>query len=231
MDLENKDELNVETSEEVSAEEVTIEETKAEETTEEVKAEEPAEELQPEEGKPSKRRSRGTKKPRIETIEEKPQSEWTEQVVQINRVTKVVKGGKKLSFRAIVIVGNKKGQVGIGCAKASEVIIAIQKAIADGRKNLITVPIFKTTIPHPISGKSGAGAVMLRPASQGTGIIAGGAVRPVLELAGIENILAKSLGSKSPLNAAYATINALKALTPFNEVAKKRGLTMAELLN
>ena len=231
MDLENKDELNVEASAEQaveeSKEEVVVEETAAEE----VKAEEPAEELQPEEGKPSKRRSRGTKKPRIETIEEKLQSEWTEQVVQINRVTKVVKGGKKLSFRAIVIVGNKKGQVGIGCAKASEVIIAIQKAIADGRKNLITVPIFKTTIPHPISGKSGAGAVMLRPASQGTGIIAGGAVRPVLELAGIENILAKSLGSKSPLNAAYATINALKALTPFNEVAKKRGLTMAELLN
>ncbi len=231
MDLENKDELNVEASAEQvveeAKEEVVVEETAAEE----VKAEEPVEELQPEEGKPSKRRSRGTKKPRIETIEEKPQSEWTEQVVQINRVTKVVKGGKKLSFRAIVIVGNKKGQVGIGCAKASEVIIAIQKAIADGRKNLITVPIFKTTIPHPISGKSGAGAVMLRPASQGTGIIAGGAVRPVLELAGIENILAKSLGSKSPLNAAYATINALKALTPFNEVAKKRGLTMAELLN
>ncbi len=234
MDLENKDELNVETTAETAAEETnevveeaTVEEVKAEEPVEEVKEEE----LQPEEGKPSKRRSRGTKKPRIETIEEKPQSEWTEQVVQINRVTKVVKGGKKLSFRAIVIVGNKKGQVGIGCAKASEVIIAIQKAIADGRKNLITVPIFKTTIPHPISGKSGAGAVMLRPASQGTGIIAGGAVRPVLELAGIENILAKSLGSKSPLNAAYATINALKALTPFNEVAKKRGLTMAELLN
>ena len=226
MDLENKDELNVETSAETTDEEVKEEVVVEETTVEEVKAEEPAEELQPEEGKPSKRRSRGTKKPRIETIEEKPQSEWTEQVVQINRVTKVVKGGKKLSFRAIVIVGNKKGQVGIGCAKASEVIIAIQKAIADGRKNLITVPIFKTTIPHPISGKSGAGAVMLRPASQGTGIIAGGAVRPVLELAGIENILAKSLGSKSPLNAAYATINALKALTPFNEVAKKRGLTM-----
>ena len=231
MDLENKDELNVETSAETTDEEVKEEVVVEETTVEEVKAEEPAEELQPEEGKPSKRRSRGTKKPRIETIEEKPQSEWTEQVVQINRVTKVVKGGKKLSFRAIVIVGNKKGQVGIGCAKASEVIIAIQKAIADGRKNLITVPIFKTTIPHPISGKSGAGAVMLRPASQGTGIIAGGAVRPVLELAGIENILAKSLGSKSPFNAEYATINALKALTPFNEVAKKRGLTMAELLN
>ena len=231
MDLENKDELNVEASAEQAVEEAKEEVVVEETAVEEVKAEEPVEELQPEEGKPSKRRSRGTKKPRIETIEEKPQSEWTEQVVQINRVTKVVKGGKKLSFRAIVIVGNKKGQVGIGCAKASEVIIAIQKAIADGRKNLITVPIFKTTIPHPISGKSGAGAVMLRPASQGTGIIAGGAVRPVLELAGIENILAKSLGSKSPLNAAYATINALKALTPFNEVAKKRGLTMAELLN
>ena len=214
MDLENKEEITVD---ETAVEEVTAETPAAEEEI-------PAE-------KQSKRRSRSSKKQRIETVEEKPHSEWTEQVVQINRVTKVVKGGNKLSFRAIVIVGNKKGQVGIGCAKAAEVIIAIQKAIADGRKNVITVPIFKTTIPHPITGKSGAGAVMLRPASQGTGIIAGGAVRPVLELAGIENILAKSLGSKSPLNAAYATINALKALTPFNEVAKKRGLTMAELLN
>lgn|GEM_PF-30168 len=182
---------------------------------------------------PSDRRGRGKRgqrKPR-EREEEKPQSEWIERVVQIRRVTKVVKGGKKLSFRAIVIVGNKKGQVGVGCAKASEVIIAIQKAIADGRKNLITVPIFKTTIPHPITGRSGAGSVMLRPASQGTGIIAGGAVRLVLELAGIENILSKSLGSKSPLNAANATLDALKSLTPFSEVAKKRGLTMAELLN
>ena len=181
------------------------------------------------ERKPAKK-TRGRKK-KIETKEEKPQSEWSEQVVQISRVTEVVKGGKKLSFRAIVVVGNKKGQVGIGCAKAAEVIIAIQKAIADGRKNLITVPIFKTTIPHPITGRSGAGKVMLRPASQGTGIIAGGAVRPVLELAGIENILSKSQGSKSPLNAANATLNALKSLRRFDEVAKKRGLTMAELLN
>lgn len=213
--MENNEELNVTESVEVAAEEV-----KAEETTAEAVSEE----------KPSKRRGRGRKQ-KIETTEEKPQSEWTERVVQISRVTKVVKGGKKLSFRAIVIVGNQKGQVGIGCAKASEVIIAIQKAIADGRKNVITVPIFKTTIPHPITGKSGAGAVMLRPASEGTGIIAGGAVRSVLELAGIENILSKSLGSKSPLNAANATIEALKALTPFTDVAKKRGLTMAELLN
>ena len=209
MDLENKEEMAV------------VEETKAEtvEATEEAPAEE----------KNTRRRGRGKKK--IETTEEKPQSEWIERVVQISRVTKVVKGGKKLSFRAIVIVGNKKGQVGVGCAKAAEVIVAIQQAIADGRKNLITVPIFKTTIPHPITGKSGAGAVMLRPASQGTGIIAGGAVRLVLELAGIENILAKSLGSKAPLNAANATLEALKALTPFKEVAEKRGLTMAELLN
>ena len=230
MDLENKDEMNVEaaTGNVVEdTEEKTVESAQAEETVEEIKVEE----LPVEEERPSKRRSRGSKKQKIETTEEKPQSEWVERVVQISRVTKVVKGGKKLSFRAIVIVGNKKGQVGVGCAKAAEVIIAIQKAIADGRKNLITVPIFKTTIPHPITGRSGAGAVMLKPASQGTGIIAGGAVRLVLELAGIENILAKSLGSKAPLNAANATLEALKALTPFNEVAKKRGLTMAELLN
>ena len=210
MVLENKEEMAV------------VEETKAD-------AVETATEEAPAEEKHSRRRGRGKKK--IETTEEKPQSEWIERVVQISRVTKVVKGGKKLSFRAIVIVGNKKGQVGVGCAKAAEVIIAIQKAIADGRKNLVNVPIFKTTIPHPIKGRSGAGAVMLRPASQGTGIIAGGAVRLVLELAGIENILAKSLGSKAPLNAANATLEALKALTPFKEVAEKRGLTMAELLN
>lgn len=215
MDLENKEEMTVE---EASAQ--TVEE----------KAEAPVENAAEERPARTQRRGRG-KKQKIETTEEKPQSEWVERVVQISRVTKVVKGGKKLSFRAIVIVGNKKGQVGVGCAKAAEVIIAIQKAIADGRKNLINVPIFKTTIPHPITGRSGAGAVMLKPASQGTGIIAGGAVRLVLELAGIENILAKSLGSKAPLNAANATLEALKALTPFSEVAAKRGLTMAELLN
>ncbi len=214
MTEENKE---LEVVEEVTVDEATVE-TAAELAEEEVA-----------EAKPAKR-SRSRKK-KIETKEEKPESEWKEQVVQISRVTKVVKGGKKLSFRAIVIVGNQKGQVGVGCAKAAEVIIAIQKAIVDGRKNLINVPIFKTTIPHPIKARSGAGAVMLRPASQGTGIIAGGAVRSVLELAGIENILSKSLGSNSPLNAANATIEALKSLTPFAEVAKKRGLTMSELLN
>ena len=220
MDSEKKEELTVETEVVETAD--TVENTEVVEETVEVSAEE----------KPARgqRKGRGRKQ-RIENSEEKVQSEWTERVVQISRVTKVVKGGKKLSFRAIVIVGNQKGQVGVGCAKASEVIIAIQKAIADGRKNLITVPIFKTTIPHPITGRSGAGAVMLRPASEGTGIIAGGAVRSVLELAGIGNILSKSLGSKSPLNAANATMDALKKLTPFNDVAKRRGLTMAEFLN
>lgn len=171
---------------------------------------------------------------KIETVarEELPaQSEWKEHVIQIRRVTKVVKGGKKLSFRAIVIVGNKNGQVGVGCSKAAEVITAIQKAVADGRKNLVDVRLFKTTIPHPITGRSGSGSVMLRPASQGTGVIAGGAVRAVLELAGIENILSKSLGSKSPLNAANATINALKSLRSFKEVADKRGISLKEMLN
>lgn len=211
MDLENKEEMVSEVTETVEVAEVAVEENAADDR--------------------QARRKGRSRKQKIETSEEKPQSEWTERVVQIRRVTKVVKGGKKLSFRAVVIVGNKKGQVGVGCAKASEVIIAIQKAIADGRKNLVTVPIFKTTIPHPITGRSGSGEVMLKPASQGTGIIAGGSVRLVLELAGIENILSKSLGSKSPLNAAYATIEALKNLTPFSEVAARRGLTLAQLLN
>lgn len=223
--MENNEELNVE---EVKSEETTSTEN---ETTADVSAEAvEAAEATEQDAKPAKRRGR-SRKQKIETTEEKPQSEWSENVVQISRVTKVVKGGKKLSFRAIVIVGNKKGQVGVGCAKASEVIIAIQKAIADGRKNVITVPIFKTTIPHPVQAKSGAGCVMLRPASQGTGIIAGGAVRSVLELAGIENILAKSLGSKAPLNAANATLEALKSLSTFGDMAKKRGLSMAEFLN
>ena len=176
--------------------------------------------------KPQRKQSRRRK---IETTEP-VESEWKEQVVQIRRVTKVVKGGKKSSFRAVVIVGNKKGQVGMGVAKAAEVIVAIQKAIADGRKNLITVPIFKTTIPHMITGKSGAGSVVLKPASQGTGVIAGGAVRAVLELSGIENILSKSLGSKSPLNAANATLNALKELRTFKDVAAQRNISMKQLL-
>lgn len=180
----------------------------------------------PQQGKKASRRG---KRRKIETVEP-VESEWKEQVVQIRRVTKVVKGGKKLSFRAIVVVGNKKGQVGMGVAKAAEVIIAIQKAVADARKNLITVPLYNSTIPHMITGRSGAGSVILRPASKGTGVIAGGAVRAVLELSGVENILSKSLGSKSPLNAANATLNALKSLRTFKEVAKVRQISVKEML-
>lgn len=231
---------NAEVVEETTETETEVEE-KAEEVVEEAASEpvnadsedvtEEAEEENVTVLKGSRQRGRSERPRKRREQEEKPPSEWTEKVVQIRRVTKVVKGGKKLSFRAVVIVGNQKGQVGVGCAKAAEVIIAIQKAIADGRKNLITVPIFKKTIPHPIVGRSGAGSVMLRPASEGTGIIAGGAVRTVLELAGVENILCKSLGSKSPLNAANATLAALTSLTPFKEIAKKRGKTIAEILN
>lgn len=210
-------------------EEKEIQEVETSETAETTETVEAAEEKAPAKKGRGAQRGKGRKK--VETVENAPQSEWKERVVQISRVTKVVKGGKKLSFRAIVIVGNGKGQVGVGCAKASEVIVAIQKAIAEGRKNLITVPIFKTTIPHPIVGRSGAGEVMLKPASQGTGVIAGGAVRAVLELAGIENILSKSLGSKSPLNAANATLEALKGLRSFSDVARIRGLSLNQMLN
>lgn len=178
---------------------------------------------------PKKRRT--SRRKREEVKKEAPVSEWKERVVQIRRVTKVVKGGKKLSFRATVVVGNGKGQVGLGIGKSSEVIGAIQKAITAGRKNLVTVPIFNTTIPHKITANAGAGSVILKPASKGTGIIAGGSVRAVLELAGIENILSKSLGSDSPLNSARATLEALRGLTNFKDVAAKRGLTVKEILN
>ncbi len=216
----NRKVINV--SEEIKEQEVVETSEKSEETT----TENAVQEEQVTTLKPQRRQSRRRK---IEMVEPQ-ESEWKEQVVQIRRVTKVVKGGKKLSFRAIVIVGNKKGQVGMGVAKAAEVMVAIQKAIADGRKNLITVPIFKTTIPHKITGRSGAGKVDLIPASEGTGVIAGGAVRAVLELCGIENILSKSLGSKSPLNAANATLNALKKLRTFKDAARERGISMKKLL-
>ena len=225
---DNKEIMEVESSEVDTTEDVQ----KEEEITISAEVEEIALEAESRGKSRKNRENKGRNRRRNDEKEsEAPQSEWQERVIQIRRVTKVVKGGKKLSFRAIVIVGNQKGQVGVGCAKASEVIIAIQKAVADGRKNLINVPIYKTTIPHPIKGRSGAGAVMLRPASEGTGVIAGGAVRAVLELAGIENILSKSLGSKSPLNAANATMDALKSLRLFNDAAKTRGLSVMEMLN
>ena len=156
-------------------------------------------------------------------------SEWQEKVIQIRRVTKVVKGGKKMSFRAIVAVGNQKGQVGIGVGKANEVISAIQKAIADAKKELVTVPMVGSTIPHQTVGIADASRVMIKPASKGTGVIAGGAVRSVLELAGIHDILSKNLGASSPLNSARATIDGLRRLRSAEEVAADRGKTLEEI--
>jgi small subunit ribosomal protein S5 len=151
-------------------------------------------------------------------------------VIQIRRVTKVVKGGKKLSFRAVVVVGNGKGEVGIGLGKSNEVIGAIQKAVAAAKKSLITVPLHQTTIPHPIKTKAGGSTVVLLPASKGTGVIAGGAARALLELAGIENILSKSLGSNSPLNVARATLKGLSELRTFEQIARARGKSVKEIL-
>lgn len=157
-------------------------------------------------------------------------SEWKEKVIQIRRVTKVVKGGKKLSFRAVVVVGNERGQVGIGVGKSSEVIGAIQKAVTAAKKSLITVPIHKKTIPHPVTTKAGGSVVVLLPASEGTGVIAGGAARALLELAGVQNILSKSLGSNSPLNVARATLKGLSELRTFEDIARRRGKTVREIL-
>jgi small subunit ribosomal protein S5 len=158
------------------------------------------------------------------------ETDWQERVVQIRRVTKVVKGGKKLSFRAIVVVGNERGQVGVGVGKASDVIGAVKKGVADGKKHLIEVPLTKAnSIPHPATGSGGGAKVMMRPAAPGTGVIAGGAVRTVLELAGVRNILAKQLGSGNPLNNARATVSALEGLRTLAEVAEERGVPLENL--
>ncbi|MBF2026475.1 MAG: 30S ribosomal protein S5 [Oscillatoriales cyanobacterium C42_A2020_001] len=158
------------------------------------------------------------------------ETDWQERVVQIRRVTKVVKGGKKLSFRAIVVVGNERGQVGVGVGKAADVIGAVKKGVADGKKHLVEVPLTKNnSIPHPATGAGGGAKVMMRPAAPGTGVIAGGAVRTVLELAGVKNVLAKQLGSDNPLNNARAAVEALAALRTFSEVAEERGIPIENL--
>jgi small subunit ribosomal protein S5 len=163
---------------------------------------------------------------------ERPQaeSEFQERVVQIRRVTKVVKGGKKLSFRAVIVVGDGKGRVGVGVGKANDVIGAVKKGVSDAKKAMITVPLNSIqTIPHPMQGRSGAASVLIKPAASGTGVIAGGAVRTVLELAGLRNILAKSLGSKSPLNNARAAADALARLRTLPDVAAERGVPVSNL--
>jgi len=150
-----------------------------------------------------------------------------EKLVHINRVSKVVKGGRRFSFNAIVVVGNKDGVVGHGLGKANEVSDAIQKGFDNAKKNLIKVPMTKTgSIYHTITGKEGAGEVLLRPASEGTGVIAGGPVKALLDIAGLQNILTKSVGSSNPHNMVKATYNGLKNLTDPLEVAERRGVSL-----
>jgi small subunit ribosomal protein S5 len=152
-----------------------------------------------------------------------------DQVISINRVTKVVKGGKNLSFAALVVIGDQNGIVGFGTGKAKEVPQAIRKAIESAKRNLMRVPLSGSTLPHPIVGEFGAGRVMLKPAAEGTGVIAGGAVRAVMNAVGVSNILTKSLGSNNPHNVIRATFDALSRMKSREEVARLRGRTVEEL--
>lgn len=157
------------------------------------------------------------------------QKEFDEQVVAINRITKVVKGGRRMRFAALVVVGDHKGRVGVGTGKAKEVPEAIRKASEAAKKNMITVPMVGTTIPHEVVGHYGSGHVFMKPAYEGTGVIAGGASRAVLELAGIKDIMTKNLGSRTKINTVRATVEGLKSLRTIEQVAELRGKTIPEI--
>ena len=160
---------------------------------------------------------------------EREKSPYTERVVFINRVAKVVKGGRRFSFTALVVVGDGKGMIGVGYGKAKEVPQAIAKAVEDAKKQFFTVPVINGTIPHPTTGEKAAGVVLLRPAAPGTGVIAGGPVRAVLECAGITDVLTKSLGSNNPINMVHATASALKQLEAPARIAVRRGKSLEDV--
>ena len=163
-------------------------------------------------------------------IQEKQEVELKEKVVAISRVAKVVKGGRNFRFSAVVVVGDENGHVGVGNGKAAEVPDAIKKAIQEAKKNLVEVPVVGTTVPHEYIGTFGSAKVMLKPASVGTGVIAGGSVRPVLELAGYKDIRTKVIGTNNPRNVVYATIEGLKSMQTIEQVAKKRGKKVEDIL-
>jgi small subunit ribosomal protein S5 len=165
----------------------------------------------------------------VETVSPKG-LDLQERVIEINRVAKVVKGGRRFSVTALVVVGDEKSQVGVGYGKANEVPLAIQKGVEKARRNMFKVPMHGKTITHQVTGIHGAGKVLLRPASEGTGVIAGGGVRAVLELAGIHDVLSKSLGSQNPINLVRATVDGLQQLRSPREIADLRGLTVAQVL-
>lgn len=172
---------------------------------------------------------RGRRDERRNARNEEKENNYIERVVAVNRVAKVVKGGRRFSFTALVVVGDGKGMVGVGYGKAKEVPAAISKGVEEARKNFFRVPIIGTTIPHPVQGEDSAGVVMMRPASEGTGVIAGGATRAVLEAAGISDILCKSLGSDNAINVVHATVNGLQQLQRPEAVAARRGKTLDEV--
>ena len=173
--------------------------------------------------------NRGPRRDRRDGAPEKEKSPYTERVVFINRVAKVVKGGRRFSFTALVVVGDQKGTIGIGYGKAKEVPQAIAKAVEDAKKQFFKVPVLNGTIPHPVQGEAAAGVVLLRPASAGTGVIAGGPVRAVLECAGIQDVLTNSLGSANPINMVHATAAALKALEAPQAIAALRGRPLEDV--
>jgi len=170
---------------------------------------------------------RESRKGRVKPTE----TDLQEKLVNLNRVAKVTKGGRTFSFAAIVVVGDGKGTVGHGLGKARDVSEAISKAVDDAKKNLIKVPLYKGTIPHEQKGRYGAGKVLIKPAADGTGVIAGGAMRAVLEIAGVHNVLAKAQGSSNPHNVVKATINALQRLRSPQLIAKQRGISLEKLFN